>query len=78
MEFVLLVSGVLVRCFVALFNNTYLTLHALGSASSGAGVGRLGGLPLSLVLQLVLLSVYALRDSCALRWLDWLLNTLKE
>ena len=66
------------QMFVALFNSTHLTLDALGSASSGASVGRLGSLPLSLVLQLGLLGVHALCAFGALHWLDWLLNTLTE
>lgn len=66
---------VLRQVFVALSNNTHLTLHALCSASSGARVGRLGSRPLSLVLQLGVLAIQAF---CALHWLDWLLNTLKE
>lgn len=59
-------------------NNTYLTLHALGSASSGAIVRRLDSLPLSLVLQFDLLGVNALHTDWILQWLDWLLNALKE
>ena len=57
--------------------DTHITLHALSSASSVAGVGRLGRLPLSQVLQRVLLGVHALCARCALHWLDGLLNTLR-
>lgn len=61
-----------------LFNNTHLTLHALGSASTGARVRSLGGLLLTLVLQLELLGVHTLHASWTLQLLVWLLNTLKE
>lgn len=67
-----------VRCVSALFNNTHLTLHALGSASTGARVRSLGGLLLTLVLQFELLGVHTLHASWTLQLLVWLLNTLKE
>lgn len=51
---------------------SHLTLHALGSARTGASVSHGGGQPLSLFLQLVLLVVDSL-----LLW-DRLLNALRE
>lgn len=75
----------MIKCFsgdslsqvsVTAFKNTHLTLHALGSASVGAGLGCLSGRFQSLLLQLLLLDVYALCAFCDLHRLDGLLNTL--
>lgn len=59
-------------------NSTYLTLHALGSSSTGAIVRRLDSMPLSLVLQFELPGVNALHTDWTLQRLDRLLNALKE
>lgn len=59
-------------------DNTHFGLHTFGSASTGASVSCLGRLPLSLLLQLMLLGVIAVRASCAVSRLDWLLNILRE
>lgn len=56
----------------------YLRLHTFGSASVWTGIRSLDRLALSLLLQLVLLGIGHLHVFCTLRWLYWLLNTLKK
>lgn len=58
--------------------STHLTLHALCSASIGAGVWTLGRRLLTLVLQFGLLGVQHLFAFWTLQLLVWLLNTLRE